>query len=342
MPSVWPGPQPAVHRAAAALALLALGALAAGGCRWVHAGPPPGIAARVNGQDISMAALDRAVAAQTGGRPLAGDQLQQLRLALLAELVDERVALQQAHAQGISAPAEEVQTSLRLARLREPDTPPAQLRHRLARHWVLTHFFAREIGRVAISAAAIAAYYHSHPAEFTVAEPRYHVREILIATHARPGPQLPAQPHYTLARARRQLKLIAAQLKAGTPFALVAREYSDSAATAESGGDLGLIPESALAADTPGALRQALLLLQPGQLSPPIATARGFYILKLVAKEMPGQESLADPAVRDRIGKLLRLERQQTLKTALMTTLRDRAHVENYFAERLLQHRSQP
>ena len=337
MAAALPRP-PSTHRRCglAALALLLALAMGAAGCRWVHSSPPSGAAARVNGQVITMAALNRRVAAQTGGRDLPADQMAQLQLALLAEMVDQRVALQDARSMGITAPAAAIQTALGLARLRDPNTPSDQLRKRLARQWVLAHFFAREIGSVNVSKAAIAAYYAHHPGEFSVAEPRYHVREILVATHRRPGPHLPGGPHYTLARARRRLREIRAQLHAGKPFAAVAREYSDSAATADSGGDLGMIPESALAADTPGALRQALLQMQPGQVSPPVATSRGYYILKLVAKELPGKEKLSDPAVRRRIAAQLRVQRQQMLKTALMTVLRDRAHVQNYLAQQLL------
>ncbi len=338
MAAVLPRPSSTPRRSgpAAALALLLALALGAAGCRWVHSSPPSGAAARVNGQIITMAALNRRVAAQTGGRDLPPDQLAQLQLALLAEMVDQRVALQDARSLGITAPAAAMQTALGLARLRDPHAPADLLRKRVTRQWVLARFFAREIGSVQVSPAEIAAYYHQHPGEFSVAEPRYHVREILVATHPRPGRHLPGAPHYTMARARRRLHEIRAQLHAGKPFATVAREYSDSAATAESGGDLGMIPESALAADTPGALRQALLLLQPGQVSPPVATSRGYYILKLVAKEMPGKEKLSDPAVRRRIAAQLRMQRQQLLKTALMTVLRDRAHVQNYLAQQLL------
>lgn len=310
--------------------------LAAAGCGWGHGGAPAGVAARVNGQDISMAALARAVQRQTGGRHLEPGQLDQLRMALLAEMVDQQVALQYAHHLGIAAPAAALDGQVRVAQIRDPQASGGRLRQRFARQWVLAHLFAKEIGPIHISAAEIAAYYHGHPGEFNVAEPRYHVREILVATHPGPGPQPPGAPRITMARARKRLEEIRQALKAGTPFATVAREYSDSQATAESGGDLGMIPESALTAETPGALRQALLLLQPGQVSPPVATARGFYFLQLVGKQMPGSEKLSDPAVQAQITKILTAQRRQTLQTAFMTILRDRAHVQNYLAERLL------
>lgn len=319
-----------------ALAVLSGLLLAASGCRWLHSGPPPGVAARVNGADITMAALNRAVARQTGGRKLGSSQLAQLQMALLAQMVDQEVALQYAHHLGIVAPATALETELHVAQIRDPQEAVARVRRRLARQWVLARLFAREIGPVQISSAEVAAYFHAHPGQFNVAEPNYHVREILVATHPPPGPRNPGAPAFTMARARQRLKLIRAALQSGTPFATVAREYSDSMATAESGGDLGMIPESALSAETPGALRQALLLLQPGQVSPPVATARGFYFLQLVGKEIPGSQKLSDPAVRARIVTILTGQRQQTLKTALMTVLRDRAHVENFLAERLL------
>jgi peptidyl-prolyl cis-trans isomerase SurA len=60
----------------------------------------------------------------------------------------------------------------------------------------------------------------------------------------------------------------------GARFSAVARQFSQSA-TAAVGGDLGWVRP----AELPAELRQAAAKLQPGQLSPPIRGAGGYYLL---------------------------------------------------------------
>jgi peptidyl-prolyl cis-trans isomerase SurA len=66
------------------------------------------------------------------------------------------------------------------------------------------------------------------------------------------------------------------QMQKGAPFAAVARQFS-SAPTAVNGGDMGWVT----AGQVPPALVPALEEMRPGQLSAPIATQDGVYILQL-------------------------------------------------------------
>ena len=69
---------------------------------------------------------------------------------------------------------------------------------------------------------------------------------------------------------------LADDIRTGTPFGMVARQYSQGV-TAHLGGDVGWIQSGQLAAE----IDQALASMDPGQVSPPIRTADGYYVVGL-------------------------------------------------------------
>jgi peptidyl-prolyl cis-trans isomerase SurA len=69
---------------------------------------------------------------------------------------------------------------------------------------------------------------------------------------------------------------LVAQIQAGAPFPAIARQFSQSPSGAE-GGDIGLIYDGQLAPE----LSAALAKLKPGDLSPPVRSIGGYYILAL-------------------------------------------------------------
>ena len=84
--------------------------------------------------------------------------------------------------------------------------------------------------------------------------------------------------------------------------------------------------------------------MRPGQYSGIIAIVNpanhqlfGFQIVKLIAREPAGQRELSDPRVQQAIRTQLRDRREQLLKAAYYDVLRDRAKVDNYYAEQILQ-----
>src|SRR5665213_3247760 len=102
------------------------------------------------------------------------------------------------------------------------------------------------------------------------------------------------------------------QVSGGADFNQVAMDYSEDPATASSGGDLGFIPESALNQSDP-ALKKTVISLKPGQTSEVIQLRDGYRILKLIAKEAPGQRDIADPQVQQSIRDTLRNRKELSL-----------------------------
>lgn len=81
---------------------------------------------------------------------------------------------------------------------------------------------------------------------------------------------------------RANIQRLSDQLHAGAGFIAMARQFSQSA-SAQQGGDLGWVPEGQLDPE----IDQALEHMQPGELSPPIHTAGGYYLLLLRDRRAP-------------------------------------------------------
>jgi peptidyl-prolyl cis-trans isomerase SurA len=73
------------------------------------------------------------------------------------------------------------------------------------------------------------------------------------------------------------------QMRKGTRFSAVAQQFSQSA-TAAVGGDLGWLRPDQMAPE----LAKAVINMQPGELSPPIRTAAGYYLLLVLGRHNGG------------------------------------------------------
>lgn len=71
------------------------------------------------------------------------------------------------------------------------------------------------------------------------------------------------------------------ELQNGKSFAAVAKQYSDDASTANSGGDLGMLDKGSL----PDKLEAALDKLKVGQVSPPVVAKSGVHLLKILKED---------------------------------------------------------
>ncbi|MGH9486414.1 MAG: peptidylprolyl isomerase [Terriglobales bacterium] len=330
---------PAFRRILRALLLAPLLLLPAA-CGWLHPTPPgPSVLAEVNGRPILASELNRLYAQQTAGiaAPLPPQQSLQLRLSLLSQLIDRHVLLQYAARLGIQPDAAQLQRELSVAAAPQSAAARAATRRRLAQSLILDQLLQREVGdKIHISDSAVAAYYQQNEASFHLPERQYHVLEIVVTPHPSPVTNLAEDKAATPAAARKKIEMLALRLRAHADFATLAAQYSEDQATASSGGDLGLIPQSVLMTQTPPLLRAAILKLHPGQVSPVISTPDGYYLLKLAGIEPAGLRPLTDPQVRRSIRDLLTRARQQVLQAAFLSTVRDRARVVNFYAQRIL------
>jgi peptidyl-prolyl cis-trans isomerase SurA len=315
------------------------------------------VLAKVDGRKIYRTEVDKYYANQTAGsdQQPAGEQAASLRLSILSQMIDDELLMRRAEKLGLLATDDEVQRKLTEIkspyteeqfnqRLRDKklslDDFKRDLRRSLTREKVLN----REItSKINISDQDITDYYNSHRAEFNLIEPQYHLAQIFITPT--PNPQvrnLQNSKAQSDAEAKKKIEMILNRLDSGDDFATLAMNYSEDTETSTNGGDLGFTPESALH-NTDPATREAVIKLKPGQYSPIITVGNpanrqvfGYRIVKLVSKEPAGQRALNDPRVQQAIREQLRDRREQLLKAAYYEVLRDRARIDNYFAQQVL------
>ncbi|MBI1750637.1 MAG: peptidyl-prolyl cis-trans isomerase, partial [Acidobacteria bacterium] len=167
-------------------------------------------------------------------------------------------------------------------------------------------------------------------------EPQYRVSQIVITPRKDQVRNRKNDDATTDAEARRKASALYAQIQEGADFATVAMDYSEDPSTSANGGDLGYIPESALNQTDP-ALKKTLTSMKPGEVSPVVALRDGYRILKLIARESPGQRELADPKVQQSIRDALRNRKEQLLRSAYLSVARDEASVRNFLAQQVLE-----
>jgi peptidyl-prolyl cis-trans isomerase SurA len=311
------------------------------------------VMATVNGRKITRTEVQKYYDNQVAAAPQkpSEEQADTLRLNILRELIDNEILMQRAETLGLLATDEEV--NAKLAEIKAPYTQE-EFDKRLKERQVSLDDFKRDLRRsltidkvlnkevtskINISDEDITNYYNQHKAEFNLIEPQYHLAQIMVTTQ--PNPQVKNLKAQNEAEARKKIQMVNNRLDSGEDFATVAMTYSEQPGNAQSGGDLGFIPESQLKQDK--AAFDAIGKLKPGQYTaalpiydPGSHQLYGFQIVRLISREAAGQRELKDPRVQQAIREQLRDRREQLLKAAYYETVRDKASVENYFAEDIL------
>jgi peptidyl-prolyl cis-trans isomerase SurA len=331
------------------MALLLL--LAGSGCTAKQEGAD--VMATVNGRKITRTEVEKYYNNQTADAPQkpSQEQADSLRLSILKELVDQEILMQRAEKMGLLATDEEVNSKLAEIkapytqeefdkRLKERNLTLDDFKRDLRRSITIEKVLNKEItSKINISDEDITSYYNQHKAEFNLIEPQYHLAQILVTTQ--PNPQVKNVKAQNEADARKKIQMIENRLDSGDDFATVAMNFSEQPETSQNGGDLGFVPESSLKTDRMA--YEAVNKLKPGQYTAVLMVADpnshqvyGFRVVKLISRETAGQRELKDPRVQQTIREQLRDRREQLLKAAYYESVRDKATVQNYFADEIL------
>jgi peptidyl-prolyl cis-trans isomerase SurA len=316
--------------------------------------------AKVNGEKILRAELEKDYKTQTAGAPpqqLAGEQSDSLRLSILKQLVDDELMMQRARKLGLLATDEEVETKFNEfkapyspedfdKRLKERNITVDDFKRDLRRSLTVDKVVNKEItSKITVTDAEIAQYFNDHKAEFNFIVPQYHLAQIVIGAapqQAAPGTKA-EQPDTD---PRKKIQMVLNRLDTGDDFASVAANYSEHQQSAANGGDIGFIPENSLKTD-PAAF-EAVSKLKPGQYTNPLPVMDAprhviaYRVLKLIAREPAGQRELSDPRVQTAIRQQLRERREQLLRAAYYEVVRNEAKIDNYLAEDLLKNAGNP
>jgi peptidyl-prolyl cis-trans isomerase SurA len=313
---------------------------------------PDDVVAVVNDKAITQEELEKFYRSSFANAPedqREDDELVRKKLELLRDMIDSEIMMQRAEKQGLIATDSDVEAKLNEFRapytqeefqeqLKARGFTVEDLKTQIRRDQSIRRLFNKEItSRVNISDQEVKEFYEQNKASFNLAEPQYHIAQILVTPRPDDDVRNLKNDNATdFESARRKIQMLDARLKQGEDFTLLAQNYSEDPNTNQNGGDIGFIPESALANASPD-LRRAVLSLQPGQNSSIIATPEGFRIFRLISREPAGQRELNDPRVQQTIRNTLINRKDQLLQSAYYEVARNEAKVVNYYADKIIQ-----
>jgi peptidyl-prolyl cis-trans isomerase SurA len=272
------------EQAFAARALPGRGPAAAAGPQSPGAQQPAGaiaetrIAAVVNDEVISVADVTSRMkmVMLSSNLPDTPETRQRIAGQVLRTIVDEKLQMQEAKRQNITATDDEIKKAVaQLAK--QNNMPPEQLEQilkangiersalidQLTASIVWTKLVRRLVSQTnVVSDEEID--YALKRAEETVNEPQSRVAEIFLAVD---NPQQEDE-------VKRLAERLTEQMKQGARFSAIAQQFSQSA-TAAVGGDIGWVRPDQLSPE----LGKTVAQMKPGELSPPIRTAAGYYLL---------------------------------------------------------------
>lgn len=197
------------------------------------------------------------------------------------------------------------------------------LRIKLERSYVIQQVQRREIlGRMTITDEELKQYYGKHPDEF-VKPATVMLRELLVAVPAqdtRPG-QTTFLTQNADARAREKVDALRERATMGEDFEKLIAEASDSP-TKATGGAIGPVVVTEMATG----IRDAIDRIQPGDITPPIRTTRGYQLFKLESRTKAEPQPF--DAVRDEIAQKVGESRLDVETGKYLKTLREQAILE--------------
>ncbi len=322
----------------------------ASGCQQDTA-PGPDVWASVNGKEIQRDDVDKIFRSRVNAEAPTPSQEEalSLKLNILDELINSEILVERAGKMNLMASDAEVEDKFTESKspyteeefqkkLKDTGLTVDDLKSDIRRQLSIQKLLNREVvAKITVTDQDISDFYNKNRAQFNVAEPQYHIAQIVITP--RPDPAVHNRKNDKAANeaeAGRKAAMLSQKLAMGGDFAQLAMDYSEDSSAA-TGGDLGFIAESALNQSDP-ALKTAVLAMKPGQVTQPIPVKGGGYrILLLIAKEAAGQRQFSDVQVQQAIRDALRTRKEQLLRSAYLTSARDEAKVKNYLARQILE-----
>jgi peptidyl-prolyl cis-trans isomerase SurA len=253
---------------------------------------------------------------------------------LLVTAVDELLLVQRGREMGVKFTDEQFKDALDnikkdnklddeslKAALKQEGLTLDELRQQLEKTFLIRAVQQREIGpSMSITQEEQRQYYEKHKADF-MTPLTVTLREILVTV---PTSNQRGQSVFSVASdnaAKAKIEAIRARAASGEDFTALVTEASEST-TKASGGLIGPVNFS----DLTTALQESLNALQPGGVTPPLRTTRGYQIFKLEARST--QELRPFDSVRQEIERAIRDERIDPETEKMLARLRTQAVIE--------------
>jgi peptidyl-prolyl cis-trans isomerase SurA len=342
-----------IFRRSAVPILLGASLLAAvAGC---HRSPSADVVATVNGKEILRSDLDRLYQANIGDgqQTLSPEEANIRRLSLLHGMITDEIVQQRAAKLNLVASDEDVNAKLTEfkapytqddfdRRLKQSNMTLDDLKRDIRRSLTRDKLVNKEIeSKIDITDAEVSTYYNAHKSDFNLIEPRYHLAQILVTTapSQQPG-NLQNNKASGDADAKRKIQALHNRLESGEDFSSVAMNFSEDSSTANNGGDMGFIGETAL--KSVPVVFDAVGKLKPGQFTDVIPAVDanhrtlGYAIYRFISRDPAGQRDLTNPSVKQSIHTQLHNNRAQMLENAYFERLQNDAKIHNYLADQIL------
>ena len=303
----------------------------------------------VDGRQITREDVDKAYRRmQNASQTLSDEEVLSAKLSVLDDLIVQDLLIAKAGSLKLDVPQSELDTAFNDAKknvaddvfqkeLTRRNLTPADMREGLRRELLSQKVIDQEVrSKITVTEREVSDFFTTNRAQFNIPEEAYHIAQIVV-TAARDTrvSNNRGDDATTPEAAAAKVRMLMERLKAGDSFRELAAAYSEDPESAPRGGDLGFVPVSRLK-QAPAPLRNAVLNKPPGTVN--VVSGGGVHTLVLVvAHEKAGQRDLSMPAVRDRITETLRSRKEQLMRTAYLTTVRDNAQVVNYLARRLVE-----
>lgn len=304
--------------------------------------------AMVDGREITADAVEKAYRRNLppDAAPSAEEALN-AKLNLLNEMIVQDILIAKAAALKIELPEAELNTAFDGVKKDVPDATfqqelsrrnltPADLREGLRREMLVQKVLEKEvIAKASVSDQEIADFYNANKAQFNLPEESYHLAQIVVTPVPDQGLNNRAGNDATNPQqAAQKAQMLMERLKAGAPFADLARDFSEDTQSAPRGGDLGYVPISALK-EAPPALRDSVLKSEVGTVNA-VSMNGAHSLVLIVSKEQAGQRDLTNAAVKDGITSQLRARKEALIRTAYLSAARAEADVKNLIARKVL------
>jgi peptidyl-prolyl cis-trans isomerase SurA len=305
--------------------------------------------ATVDGRAITGDDVEKAFRrTQEPSATLTPQEAMTVKLSILNEMIVQNILLAKAAALKVDVPQSELDAAFNERKkniseeqfkqeLQKRNLSADDMREGLRRELLTNKLMEREVvSKIAVSDQEVTDFYNANRAQFTVAEEAYRLGQIVVTPRREPQQtNRTGNDAASPQEAAFKVRMIMERLKAGAPFAEVAMDYSEDPETAPRGGDLGLVPVSALKR-APAALRDAVIGQKPGTAK--VASSEGAHtIVLVVAHEQAGERNLSTPGVKDAITQTLKNRKEQLLRTAYLSAARGDAQVVNHQARRLVE-----
>lgn len=215
---------------------------------------------------------------------------------ILSDLIDQRLLVQKGEEVGVNVEGQVlrqrdvIMKQMDIDDIDEFETAVAErygmpiedLMQRMRESFMSTAVLGGEVGsRIVISREEIEEYYAEHSDEFSRSE-GVRLQELLVSTEGLLGKEL--EEKEKLARE------VHTRVQTGEPFAEMAKRFSDSEATKEIGGDIGIFRRGQLRKD----MEDLVFDKNPGYITDLIEADRGFLLLKVVEKYREGLAELEE------------------------------------------------